>query len=622
MSLRTLDLFSGIGGFSLGLEKTGGFETIAFCEIDPFCRKVLAKHWPGVPCFEDITKLDKEELDELGRIDVICGGFPCFTAGTLVETADGYRPIESLQVGCLVKTHNNRFRRVYSVMNREAPILQVEVRGSLPIEATAEHPFLIRRRIDTRPHRGPITHTFGDPEWVYAKDLDESCYVGMPLDTPDLRAWKSEAFWYLIGRWLGDGWIVNHKRTSKIPQGHRGSRVNSRVWKAIICTGHEDATDLKAKITQAGFHATESREETATKFHISSKELVTFLEPFGKGADGKRIPGFVFKAQLEIQRALFRGWIDSDGYETDKIICGTTVSKELAMGMARIARNAYRKPVTVRLSKVPDKAMIDGRAVSQKPFYQVRVWKTSKTVWEWGDDVCWSQVRSVKNLNTIKTVYNISVEEDETYVANECIVHNCQPVSCAGKRKGKEDARWLWPEFCRVVRCVRPEWVLVENVPGLLSADSGRLFAGILRDLSESGYDAEWNIVSAASVGAPHLRKRVFLVAHTIGLGRYGRAGVFRPGRRSESEDCCAEFPDTSSEGLPQPEQEWQHGRPTAECGWWTTEPDVGRVANGVPSRVDRLRALGNAIVPQCATYIAECVLKYQEALYTNESNI
>jgi DNA (cytosine-5)-methyltransferase 1 len=75
--LTVLDLFSGIGGFSLGLQRTGGFETIAFCEIDPFCRKVLAKHWPDVPCFEDITKLDKEELDKLGRIDVICGGFPC-----------------------------------------------------------------------------------------------------------------------------------------------------------------------------------------------------------------------------------------------------------------------------------------------------------------------------------------------------------------------------------------------------------------------------------------------------------------------------------------------------------------------------------------------------------------
>lgn len=75
--LRTLDLFSGIGGFSLGLERTKGFQTIAFCEIDPFCRKVLAKHWPTVPCFEDITKLGKEELDAIGNIDVICGGFPC-----------------------------------------------------------------------------------------------------------------------------------------------------------------------------------------------------------------------------------------------------------------------------------------------------------------------------------------------------------------------------------------------------------------------------------------------------------------------------------------------------------------------------------------------------------------
>jgi DNA (cytosine-5)-methyltransferase 1 len=72
--LRVLDLFSGIGGFSLGLERTGGFETVAFCEIDPFCRRVLAKHWPDVPCFEDVTKLRGEDV---GPVDVICGGFPC-----------------------------------------------------------------------------------------------------------------------------------------------------------------------------------------------------------------------------------------------------------------------------------------------------------------------------------------------------------------------------------------------------------------------------------------------------------------------------------------------------------------------------------------------------------------
>ena len=76
--LRVLDLFSGIGGFSLGLERTGGFETVAFCEIEPFPRKVLAKHWPNVPVYEDVRTLTAERLaaDGVG-VDVICGGFPC-----------------------------------------------------------------------------------------------------------------------------------------------------------------------------------------------------------------------------------------------------------------------------------------------------------------------------------------------------------------------------------------------------------------------------------------------------------------------------------------------------------------------------------------------------------------
>ena len=82
--LRVLDLFSGIGGFSLGLERTGGFRTVTFCEIEPYCRAVLRKHWPDVPCFEDVRKLTASDV---GPIDVICGGFPCqdlSVAGTRV----------------------------------------------------------------------------------------------------------------------------------------------------------------------------------------------------------------------------------------------------------------------------------------------------------------------------------------------------------------------------------------------------------------------------------------------------------------------------------------------------------------------------------------------------------
>ncbi len=75
---KVLDLFSGIGGFSLGLERAGGFETVAFCEIEDFPRRVLAKHWPKVPCYHDVTKLTGDILKRDGlSVDIICGGFPC-----------------------------------------------------------------------------------------------------------------------------------------------------------------------------------------------------------------------------------------------------------------------------------------------------------------------------------------------------------------------------------------------------------------------------------------------------------------------------------------------------------------------------------------------------------------
>jgi DNA (cytosine-5)-methyltransferase 1 len=94
--LKVLDLFSGIGGFSLGLERTGGFETVAFCEIEEFPRRVLAKHWPEVPCYDDVRTLTADRLraDGIAGIDVITGGFPCqdiSVAGNQAGIVDGSR---------------------------------------------------------------------------------------------------------------------------------------------------------------------------------------------------------------------------------------------------------------------------------------------------------------------------------------------------------------------------------------------------------------------------------------------------------------------------------------------------------------------------------------------------
>ncbi len=89
--LKVLDLFSGIGGFSLGLERTGGFETVAFCEIEEYPRKVLNKHWPGVPVYEDVKELTASRLEADGiRCDIITGGFPCTDISVAAPLSEGY----------------------------------------------------------------------------------------------------------------------------------------------------------------------------------------------------------------------------------------------------------------------------------------------------------------------------------------------------------------------------------------------------------------------------------------------------------------------------------------------------------------------------------------------------
>lgn len=207
----------------------------------------------------------------------------------------------------------------------------------------------------------------------------------------------------------------------------------------------------------------------------------------------------------------------------------------------------------------------------------------------------------------------------------------CQPVSVAGKRRAQEDERWLWPEFARIVRELRPWYVLVENVPGLLVRGMG----DVLGDLAASGYDAEWQSLPAAAFGAPHIRERVFIVAHarcqcdkprrtlnelaTTPRARKGQASQ-RQRIRNAVVDSGKAISDTDSCGFemyPQSHRAAQQsafnalGRMDA-CGRdrWAPEPGVCRVANGVPAQMDRLRGLGNAEVPQVVEWIGRRIIE------------
>jgi DNA (cytosine-5)-methyltransferase 1 len=193
----------------------------------------------------------------------------------------------------------------------------------------------------------------------------------------------------------------------------------------------------------------------------------------------------------------------------------------------------------------------------------------------------------------------------------------CQPHSVAGKRRGKEDDRNLWPELLRVVKEIRPAWVLAENVPGIVSL----YLDTVLSDLEGEDYTCWTFNIPACAFDAPHLRKRIFVVAHTNGGGRGHGETTHKAGNnpvwraQEQAGGCGCDVAHAKSEQRSQPEARDRRTmltRGSTEIKWgeyWVSEPDVGRVAHGIPNRVDRLRALGNAVVPQIAEYIGKCIL-------------
>ena len=199
----------------------------------------------------------------------------------------------------------------------------------------------------------------------------------------------------------------------------------------------------------------------------------------------------------------------------------------------------------------------------------------------------------VQNLGDINGIEWERVEPVDVI----CGGYPCQPFSVAGARNGAEDARHLWPRFADAIRVLRPRYALLENVTGHLSLG----FGDVLADLAACGYDTQWDCVPAAAVGAPHLRDRVFVIATRSDMA--DTDSVVMGQRRITQPD-----PTTCRSGR------YNRSRETTDdlWQWWQTEPDVDRVADGIPARVDRLRALGNAVVPQVAQHVAQTIIEME----------
>lgn len=201
----------------------------------------------------------------------------------------------------------------------------------------------------------------------------------------------------------------------------------------------------------------------------------------------------------------------------------------------------------------------------------------------------------------------------------------CQDISTAGKGAGIEGERsGLWTEYARLIGELRPRVVIVENVAALLGRGMGR----VLGDLSEHGYDAEWSVIRASDLGAPHHRARLWMVAYPNSEREPQSQGCFGHLRRWVG-DSCKEAPASDTNSIDAQgkqscfaDEKKRPGQDTRQAGplrssdrrQWSTEPDVGRVANGVPSRSHRLKGLGNAVVPQIPELIGRAYGEWRAA--------
>ena len=524
-------LFSGSGAFELaGL--LAGIQPIWSSEVAPFPIRVTTKRMPFVKHYGDISKLNGAMLEP---VDIITFGSPCqdmsiagkragldgsrsslfyqairiiqemrektngeypkytvwenvcFVKGTLITTEYGYKPIEEIQIGDKVKTLSGRYMPVikaYKTQRQE--IIRIDTTGSEPIECTPNHPFLVKRRYT---HKGHIKYckSFNEPKWLRAGEISTDDLIGYVLDIPDdnINCPLTEDEAWAVGRWLADGSVDL-------------TRGNPRIF---ISCGNKKIEPTRAHLSALPYNIHENRPHpTALNFVFTSWNFYKLIEPAGKLAGNKVVPPYVFKLPIHLQKAVLDGYISGDGYirerHQNRELSANTASRRLAYGITRLIRNCYHVGASISVRKIKNGRIGDRVINANYPSYEIYAilqYNQSHSFVENG--VLWQPIKSIERLPDKQSVYNLSVEEDNTYEANNIIVHNCGAFS---SNQG-EDFRCVLETFCKIKKA---DFIVPQCRKW---RDAGLIMGG--------DFSVAWRIIDAQHFGVAQRRRRLFLVA-------------------------------------------------------------------------------------------------------------
>ena len=512
---------------------------------------------------------DIGEVAELPCVDLVTYSFPCFVPGTMVLTNNGYKNIENIQVGDLVLTHTNTYQKVVKPMRNycNSNVYKINAMCSDPIYATEEHPFYVRKRFRKwNNEKRMYERKFANPEWIKAKDLTRDHYVGVAINQQsEIPKWDGmvfnwsdgrgsrysnklgqymdkEDFWWIIGRYIGDGWLTD------------GYGKNPS-YGIKICCAHQETNEITDVLDRLNIHYAIAKEKVINKIHLSMKELYHFCLPFGRGAANKRLTSTILNLPVHLLCSFLDGYISADGsiVKARQLHRATSVSRELIYGLGQCVAKAYNTPFSVYKTKRPSTCVIEGRAVNQKDSYGI-TFKTDKRKQDkafYEDGYIWCPIKDISIEEYNGYVYNMEVENDNSYVVQNIIVHNCTDLSVAGKGEGMtlkcDCCGHSWPidfnnvgestscpncghttasstrsgllaEVQRLLNVSHqnntlPRYLVLENVKNLIGKQFKPQFDSWLQWLDSIGYNTYYDVLNSKHYGVPQNRERIFAIS-------------------------------------------------------------------------------------------------------------
>jgi len=407
---------------------------------------------------------------------------------------DGYKDIENIVVGDMVLTHKNRFMPVLRVGGKVENTFTLKAQGFIDVVCTENHPFYARKKMfeyytqsnGNRSRRMVL----GEAEWIEAGNLNLSYYVCSNIQNSesknDLNINEDEA--YIIGRYIADGHTRKDLRFDKKPNGNKGHN-GSRAWQLILSVGNDKVDRFCSNIKHLHYSCYKHG-SSVHRIVFSNKRLVEIVEKFcGVGSINKHFGEPIINLPKNLLSIVLKGFLDGDGCFNDGKWSVTTISPMLPMTISRVISKIYGTHSNISVHKPKEYREIMGRVVHLNDQYVIRFSenKVEKEKPKVIEDKIWSGVKSFKQ-NKIQKVYNIEVEEDNSYTANNFVVHNCQSFSFAGKRNGMstteneeiytlkrylelksegfqfEGQSYLFWEYMRILRDSKPNYFLLENV--------------------------------------------------------------------------------------------------------------------------------------------------------------